>query len=234
MAVLLPRLRASLILALALLLVASLLGNLWLGWRLREDGGRQLNLHFASVDQLVVLRSKGGLLEVSRIRSPETFSARRPHDLLGLDLGATVTQIRVPAVFRYHVELAPEWRLRIRSDGSVLVIAPAVKPSLPVAIDTAKLERHAEGRWSFFTGTTELDALQRTLTETLAVKAASPSYIAFQRDAARQTVAEFVRKWLLTQARWQHLRDAKVQVLFADEPIERLPETGPAVWADAR
>ena len=114
----------------------------------------------------------------------------------------------------------------------MLVIAPAVKPSLPVAIDTAKLERHAEGRWSFFTGTAELDALQRTLTQTLATKAASPSYIAFQRDAARQTVAEFVRKWLLTQARWQHLRDARVQVLFADEPIERLPDTGPAVWAE--
>ena len=226
------RLRSGLLLGLALLLVASLLGNLWMGWRLRDDGARQLKLHYASVDQLVVLRSKGGLLEVSRIRSPETFSARRPHDLLGLDLGATVTHIRVPAVFRYHVELAPEWRLRIRSDGSVLVIAPAVKPSLPVAIDTAKLERHAEGRWSFFTGAAELDALQRTLTQTLATKAASPSYIAFQRDAARQTVAEFVRKWLLTQARWQHLRDARVQVLFADEPIERLPDTGPAVWAE--
>lgn len=228
----LSRLRSALFPGLALLLVASLLGNFWMGWRLRDDDARQLKLHYASVDQLVLLRSKGGLLEVSRIRSPETFSALRPHDRLGLDLGATVTHIRVPAVFRYHVELAPEWRLRIRSDGSVLVIAPAVKPSLPVAIDTAKLERHAEGRWSFFTGTAELDALQRTLTQTLATKAASPSYIAFQRDAARQTVAEFVRKWLLTQARWQHLRNAQVQVLFADEPIERLPETGPAVWAE--
>lgn len=212
----------------ALLLLASLGLNAWWWWSRPADGERQRVLHFAAVDQLDVIRSKGGLLQVSSIRSPETFSATRPHDLLGLDLGATVTQIRVPAVFHYHIELARKWPVRVRPDGSVIVIAPPVQPTLPVAIDTARLERHAEGRWSFFTGTAELDALQRSITQTLAVKAASPSYIAFQREAARQTVAEFVQRWLLTQTRWQHLKGAQVQVYFGDEPISRLPPPAPA------
>jgi hypothetical protein len=56
----LSRLRSALFPGLALLLVASLLGNFWMGWRLRDDDARQLKLHYASVDQLVLLRSKGG------------------------------------------------------------------------------------------------------------------------------------------------------------------------------
>jgi len=44
-------------------------------------------------------------------------------------------------------------------DKTFIVIAPRVKPTLPVAIDTAKLERFASGTWSLFTGAAELDRL---------------------------------------------------------------------------
>lgn len=207
-------------------LVTSLGANLYLAQRLRGEE-RRIDLQLASVDRIEVLRTRGGLLQVSTIQAPESFQATKPHDLLGLDLGATTTRIRVPAVFHYHIELAPQWPLRVRPDGTVIVVAPAVRPTLPVAIDTARLERQAEGRWSLFTGRSELDALQASITRTLAVKAASPSYIEFQREAARKTVAEFVDKWLLAQPRWKDLPARRVQVFFADEPIAALPDPLP-------
>lgn len=188
-------------------------------------GDRQFQLEYATVDQLEVIRTKGGLLQVSSIRAPESFSATKPHNLLGFDLGPTTTQIRVPAVFTYQIELAPEWKVRIRPDRTVVVIAPPAKPLLPVAIDTSRLEGFAGGRWSLLTGNAELAALQKTITQTLAVKAGSPSYIKFQREAARETTAEFIHKWLVTQERWKDIRGSAISVYFADEEISKLPSS---------
>jgi hypothetical protein len=226
-----PRL-ATLITVLALL-AASLAANVWFVRRAGESE-RRLESWSAALDQVEVIRTEGGLLQVSTIRAPETFKAVKPHDLLGFDLGATTTHIRVPAVYHYHIELAREWKVRVRPDGSVIVIAPPVKPTLPAAIDTARLERQAEGRWSLFTGAAELEALERTITRTLQEKAGSAGYIAFQREAARETVREFVLRWLLTQERWKAARGGAgengaraVRVFFADEPIGALPDLLP-------
>ena len=73
------------------------------------------------------------------------------------------------------------------------MVAPAVQPSLPVAVDMSKIEKFAAGRWATFTGTAELDKLEKTLTKELASRATRSSYITFQREAARKTVLEFVR-----------------------------------------
>ena len=60
-----------------------------------------------------------------------------------------------------------------------------------------------------------------------AAKAALPSYIQFQREAARATVTEFVNKWMLGQERFKPAGDYKVRVFFADEPIEVLGSVPP-------
>jgi hypothetical protein len=193
-------------------------------------GQRRTEVQLASPDRVEVIRTKGGVLQVSSIKSPETFQASTDHKFLGIDLGKTVTQIRVPAVFHYHVDLAPEWKVTVKGD-TVIVIAPAVKATLPVGIDTARLERFSAGTWSLFTGTSELDLLQRSITQTLAVKAMAPGYIQFQREAARQTVTEFVARWLLTQERHKALPKSAVRVFFADEPITSLNGVLPAVIA---
>ncbi len=213
----------------AAVVLASLGVNIVLGWRALHDE-RRIEVQLQSPDRLEVLRTKGGALQVSTIRSPETFQASTDHTFLGIDLGQTTTQILVPAVFHYHIELAREWPVTVKGD-TVIVIAPAVKPTLPVAIDTAKLERFAAGTWSLFTGTGELDRLQRSITQTLAVKAATPSYLQFQREAARQTVAEFVHQWLLTQEQFRGMPKHAVRVFFADEPITSLKPVSPAVIA---
>jgi hypothetical protein len=209
----------------ALLVVASVAANLYFLLRDRDDH-RRVVTQSAAVDQFEVIRTKGGLLAVSTIKAPEFFQATADHQVLGVPVGQTTSQIRVSAVYSYHVELAPEWKVTLR-DKTFIVIAPRVKPTLPVAIDTAKLERYASGTWSLFTGAGELDRLQQSITASLATKAALPSYIQFQREAARSTVTEFVSKWLVGQQRWQPASAYKVQVFFADEPIEALGAAPP-------
>jgi hypothetical protein len=204
------------------LLCASLIGNVFFGLKLAQSS-RLAEVRLAAPDQVAVIRTKGGLLQVSTLKSTETFQSTRDHAIFfGLGhLGTTVTQIRVPAVFNYHIELAPEWKVTLR-DKTFIVVAPAVKPSLPVAIDTAKLERFSSGAWSFFTGPKELDILQRSITQTLAAKAVTPGYIDYQRNVARQTVTEFVQKWLVSQSKWQSAQGYSVRVFFADESISAL------------
>ncbi len=213
-------------LALALLLALSLAANLvWLS-RLWGEPSRRSASHSPALDQVEVIRTKGGLLAVSTIKAPESFHATADHTILGVPVGQTTSQIRVQAVYAYHVELAPEWKVTLR-DRTLIVIAPRVKPTLPVAIDTARLERFASGTWSAFTGPGELDWLQRSISQSLAAKAALPSYIQFQREAARATVTEFVGKWMLGQERFKTAGDYKVRVFFADEPIEALGSAPP-------
>jgi hypothetical protein len=208
-----------------LFVVASVAANLYFVWR-GADSGRRATMQSPAVDQFEVIRTKGGLLAVSTIKAPEFFQATADHQVLGVPVGQTTSQIRVQAVYSYHVELAPEWKVT-RRDKTFIVIAPRVQPTLPVAIDTARLERYASGTWSLFTGAAELDRLQRSVGASLASKAGLPSYIQFQREAARTTVSEFVTKWLVGQPRWQPASEYRVQVFFADEPIEALGSAAP-------
>ena len=194
--------------------------------KLRDLGFAKAKSHMSALDQFEVIRTKGGLLAVSTIKAPELFQATADHTILGVPVGQTTSQIRVQAIYGYHVELAPEWKVTLR-DKTLIVIAPRVKPTLPVAIDTARLERYASGTWSAFTGPGELDRLQRSISQSLAAKAALPSYIQFQREAARATVTEFVNKWMLGQERFKPAGDYKVRVFFADEPIEVLGSVPP-------
>lgn len=175
----------------------------------------------------VVIREKGGLLEVSSIRSTEVFQATQAHTILGIPLGSTVTRIRVPAVFRYQVQLAPEWKIQRRPDA-LIVVAPTVRPALPVAVDLGRLQQESSGVWSVFTGTAQLARLQASITQELGTKAASRSYIEFQREAARATVSEFVAKWVAGHPRDVNPK-ATIHVFFADEPISALRRVSPAI-----
>ena len=62
--------------------------------------------------EMVVMRTAGGLLEVSTIASEERFDSTTDHTVLGVSIGRTIAQIRVPAVYRYHIPLAKDWTLR--------------------------------------------------------------------------------------------------------------------------
>ncbi len=172
-----------------------------------------------STRDMVVMRTPGGLLEVSTITNEERFdSAPQTHTVLGVPVGKTVAHISVPAVYRYHIPLAKDWTFRVTGDALV-VVAPQIQPSLPVAIDTGKLQSYSSGVWSPFTGQAVVDALQRSITASLGVKAASPAFMQLQRESARQTVGEFVQKWVVQQARWKGVNAPTVLIFFEDEPV---------------
>jgi hypothetical protein len=171
-------------------------------------------------EEILVMRTRGGLLEVSRIQATEVFETRFIHSLLGIPVGETVPRIRVPAVYKYQIELAPEWRV-LRTGREFTVIAPPVQPSLPVGVDFGRMQKDVSGTWVLlpFTGTDSLDDLERELAAMLAKKAVLPAYIQLQREPARRTVAEFVRKWLVTQSQWSTESGSVLRVYFADETI---------------
>lgn len=212
-------------LAVVVAVVLSVLLNIWLVQKLWHHDETPV-VHTVVTDAPVVMRTNGGLLEVSTITSPERFESTIDHTILGVPVATTVTTIRVPATYRYHIELAPEWKILLR-DKTFIVVAPAVKPSLPVAIDTAKLEAQSLGVWSLFTGHDEIAQLQRSITQALADKAASAAYIQMQRESARATVKEFVAKWLITQQQWKASAGFPIKVFFSDEPIQALGSIPP-------
>ena len=168
----------------------------------------------------IVLHIKGGRLEVSTIHATEQFERSTNERLLGLPIGKTVTRIRVPAVYRYHVDLGSDWRVLLK-DRTFTVISPPVVPSLPVAIDTTQLQAEASGRWSFVTGAQRIANLQESITGALANKASSPVYVELQREVARQTLKEFVAQWLITQERWKGSAAYPIHVHFANEPMSQ-------------
>ena len=172
-------------------------------------------------DEMLVMRTQGGLLEVSRIKAQEVFDGRYANEFLFMSFEPTVARIRVPAVYTYRIPLAKEWNV-MRYGQDFAVVAPKVEPALPVAVDLAKMEKNVSGTWSMFTGTQSLDATERALTQKLAIKSRSRAYITLQRDEARKTVAEFVRKWLITQKQFEHVDPDRVHVFFADEAIETM------------
>jgi hypothetical protein len=198
------------VVAFSLALNAFLAYRVWLAPASTQTG--------SSTWAAVVMRTPGGLLEVSSITAEERFDSTTSHTVLGVPVGRTVARIRVPAVYRYHVPLAREWNLRVSGD-TLIVVAPPVQPGLPVAIDTGRLESLSSGIWSPVTGSDAVASLQKSITSRLGEKAASQQFILMQREAARLTIGEFVEKWVVEQSRWKAGRRPTVLVFFEDEPL---------------
>lgn len=204
-----------------LIVSASLGAGAYLGIQNIQDKPHS-QIVVTRLDEPVVMRTNGGLLEVSTITATEIFTQGTAHyvPIFNIPLGQTFSEIRAQATYRYHVALAHEWKF-MRHDNEFVVIAPPVKPSLPVAINTATLQAQANGTWSFLTGNSQMSALQKTITEALAKKATLPQYIGLQRESARKTVTEFVQKWVLSQDKWKG-GQYTIRVFFADEPIDKI------------
>lgn len=199
---------AAVIAALAVVVFRDHAG--WLPW---SKQARETRSSMAT--ELLVMRTPGGLLEVSRIEATERFDKTFIYSVLGAEVGETTAYIRVPAVYRYHIELAPEWEIE-RTGETFRVVTPPIRPTLPVAVDFARMEKDVGGTWVLipFNRDSDLNALEREITARLAEKAASPAYLKMQRDMARRTVTEFVEKWLVTQQSWKDARRPKIEVVL--------------------
>ena len=179
----------------------------------------------------VVIQTQGGMLEVSTVTNHERFESTTNHTILGVPVGTTVAMIQVPAVYRYRIPLAKEWTVR-NEGGTLIAVAPVVQPALPVAVDLSKLQSFSSGTWAPITAPSLLAALQKSITPELEKKAVTAAMVQLQREAARQTVTEFVNKWVVEQPKWKIGKAPAVLVFFEDEPLGK--QIGPLLRESAR
>jgi hypothetical protein len=193
----------------------------------RFSTGRITTTFVASIPELVGAGETR--LELAAYQAVETFSRSDDRRVLFdlIPLGTTVTEIRVPVTYRYHVRLEDEWNLRV-VDRVCLVVAPPIRPTLPPAIHTDRMEKHSDRGWLRFDTDEQMDALERTMTPTLSARAADPRHLELVRETCRRRVAEFVRGWLLHEDHWRQDRFLAVTVVFADEAPGTAPP-GPTV-----
>lgn len=190
--------------------------------RFVDPDRREVRSTLVAPEKPVVMRTKGGLLEVATVRALERFTREDSRDFWGIDLGTTVSQIQVPVTYRFHIEMAREWPIELRG-RTAIARAPAIKPSLPVAFDTAAMEKYTRAGWARFNKEENLEALERSMTPTLAERASGEAYRGLAEDAARRTIAEFITTWLLKETDWKRDPLHKVVVLFPGEKPPPLP-----------
>jgi hypothetical protein len=122
----------------------------------------------------VVMRSAGGLLEIATVTVHERFRRTDTKEFWGVPLGTTISLIQVPVTYRYHIEMAKEWPIHIYGKTAI-VRAADVKPSLPPAIDTGKMEKYTQSGWARFNKEENLELLQRSITPELNARAHEPA-----------------------------------------------------------
>jgi len=172
----------------------------------------------------------GGRLELATLMVTETFTRSDERRILwdAVSLGKTVSEIKVPVTYRYFLRLDDAWRVEI--DGPICrVWAPAIRPTLPPAIDTARMEKRVDADWLRFDASEQLEALQKTITPRLRTYAADQRRLVLVRDEARRTVREFVKTWLLREDQWGDSGVRMIDVVFADEA----PEVGTPASSDS-
>jgi hypothetical protein len=181
----------------------------------RFKSGRITTTFIASIPRL---QPGGTLLELAAYEATETFS-RTDERYVFFDLvplGRTVAEIRVPVTYRYHLRLNDPWHLDVR--GPVcLVRAPRIRPTLPPAIHTDRMQKRIQSDWLRFDAATQMETLERSLTPTLMGRAVDRDHLELVRETCRQRVAQFVRGFLLREDQWRTDRFSAVTVVFEDE-----------------
>jgi hypothetical protein len=158
-----------------------------------------------------------GILETATSSVPETFTHSDSAWLFTtVPLGTTVSEIRVPAVYRYHVQLSDPWKLMTRGPVCI-VLAPQFDASLPPAIVTGQMEKSTSNGWLRFNGNDNLASLEKGITGELNKRANDKTHRDYVREASRQSVAQFVKTWLMKEDAWREDRFHQIVVLFPDE-----------------
>ena len=171
------------------------------------------------VENLAEVSDTGeGNLMVATMKNTKTFKRTEKLTILwdSVSLGTTVTEIKVPATFRYHIKLSDPWKLEVR-EQQCIVIAPALNATTPVAIHTDQLEKRSDEGWARFNADEQMAGLEKSLTPRLNQHARSKEHMNMAREKARITVAEYVRKWLLKEDHWREDRFSTIHIIFADE-----------------
>ena len=155
-------------------------------------------------------------LEIARSWQVEIVERSETKRLLGLNLGTNTAQIRMPVTYRYHLRLDDPWNLKTKGKA-VFVQAPEIRPSQPPSIHTDEMHIESKRGWGRVSPAELVDQLHHDLTPTLCQYAQDPRRLAFVRETARESVAEFVRLWLARENRWHRGKFTSIHVQFRDE-----------------
>ena len=172
------------------------------------------------VERLTSIKpTNGDILEVAVAERNETLTRSDMKTILfnTVYLGTTTTEVRVPAVFRYHIKLSDEWKLGSR-DRTCVVIAPKIRASDPPSIRTDRMETQTTKGWMRFNAAANQAALQKNITPLLSQRAGNSTHIDEVREGARKSVAEFVKNWLISEDQWKEKGFTNIVIVFADEP----------------
>lgn len=170
-----------------------------------------------SNDVPVVIRTNGGMLEVAKVKHRRTFNLTQVLTLAGIQVPfcKASASYTVDTHVTYRVELARHWTVSYR-DRRLRVTAPKLEPALPVAFDTSGMGTTLQQCPMIPRGTQ--DDLLRSISGQLAKDARHPRYVSLARNqGARETVREFVQKWLITQRSYDIPRNTPIDVVFDDE-----------------
>lgn len=172
-----------------------------------------------------ITSTNGDILEVATLETDETVTRYDMKTAFSefVYLGTTVSEIRTPVVYRYHIKISEDWKLRIK-DGQCIVHSPAIRPSPPPAVRTDGMEKKSEAGWLRFNAAENLAALEKSLTPTLERRAGNKAHLDNVREAARKSVAEFVKKWLLQNQASAPNGIRSITVIFPDDAQ---PKAGP-------
>lgn len=166
--------------------------------------------------------NEGNILEVATATGTETFKSETDLVLWDrtLPLGKTVSEISVPATYRYHIDLNGDWMLTTDPDAQrVIVVAPKIRPSYPVAFDTGEMQKRSKSGWGRWDAQENLNALEKSITSELNLRAGGKKSINSVREEARKSVGKFVQRWLLSQGRWADGTESfrEISIVFEDE-----------------
>ena len=217
----------------AILAITGLVGFFGFMWMAKSslDAGRETLVRIAEAfrpetitqtfvewHEITAKGTDGNILEVSTAEATETFTQKSDLKMfnLVLPLGTTVSEVSVPATYRYHIDLNGDWFLT--TDGQrVMVIAPKIQPSLPVAFNTGKMKKKTKSGWGRWDGDESLEELETSITSQLSERAKAPGTIDTVREESRLAVAKFVQGWLLNRSHWSDRTFTEIAVVFEDE-----------------
>jgi len=182
-----------------------------------EDSG-----DVASNDFPVVLRTNGGLLEVATLKHRRSFNLTNAITLLGYPVPfcKETASYTTDTYITYRVRLAKRWEAEYRN-RHLYVTTPPVEPALPVAFDTSRLKASLNS-CRFVPSLNTQAELLRSISGRLKKDALDPQRIAYVKDhgkggSARDTVREFVQKWMVSQRGYDIPQNAVIDVAFADD-----------------
>lgn len=178
------------------------------------EEGRSVDTDFP-----VVIRVKGGMLEVASVTGTRSFPKATDPEIIGKSIPFCREKASWSAPYKitYRLKLGERWQLRYY-DGTLIARVPDLEPSLPVAFDSAKLKKGAEESCFFIPDLGTRDRALKSISPELEKLARDQKTKAFARESARQTVVEFLRNWAFNQTAYGDLPpDTKIKVIFPGE-----------------